>query len=717
MSELMVEVLDFDWNRKAITSRVIDAEITDELGSIGEARVTLPIDDQCIPFLPDPDEEKDLEARFRLYEDGNIIFAGVVDETTTRINSDNTYSFGGKQRGIILGTKNVGNRQFKAVPLPKLMQEFLRDNVGKAPLASIKDKSSQHPLHPAVNAIIGDVFKGNYWSTSTFKTSPFASNHDITINLGRSTDITGVRVIPAWWIKKWQTFQVRTADAFAGPYTFRGSFNEEVPLNHQGVLFEFTATCKYVKVDITSSSDGWGRLAGVLVYQDVATIGDDTDFVVPWIENDDSGNVTTEAERFDENGAFNGDGLLGSSQITRLSSNTDPTASHRFRGTSTSAFFTQGDDGGDAIVAFTLDGVFQHNTVLSGNTYQVKAFEAVGLTNSEHVLHCEKVTGTPQLDYFTGLYETSYRAISDDDKTVIGYFGSWWDVSYKEFSNHVAHRSRVEDSLFYYRFTGDMIKIKGTKGPKYGKTEFFIDGVSQGEVDLYQPTNFFQQNLFVWSGSYGDHSIRGQVTHNKNALATDYRLDLDSIEGNFSHMIYEKSNYDNNLHLLSKLSEITNSFLRFNHDGSVDLLSNVIEWAGSIVREGENEGGTIINAEATNDYSGTASAVLALVTSPEGLPLKAFVVDRNAIHRMGLKIRKSEDGDSPDAYLLTRQAWQELQDFKVPQQRFSVEYLDEDVGEFEVGQSTILHSERLGLTSGEQFKIGRKKTTFDNENG
>ena len=707
MGDLLLEVLDYDWNRLAISPNVVRASITEELGAVGEAEVTVPLDDEVIIFVPDSTQEKSNEARWQLWEDDVVVFAGVVDNTTKTINEDNTFTFGGKHRGILLGQANVGRRDFNAWGIDKLYEELLRDNIGKAPIASIQHKSTQHKLHPAINCIIGDVIEGNYWASNVS-----GSGHYVTIDLGSQEDVVGVRVIPPWWDKRWYKFTVETSTNDSS-YSTQGSYTSQHPLSDAGKLISFTTTCRYVRVTIDDSSDNIGRLAAVLVYRSLGDVGADTDYLLPWIENDDSGNVfpTGNYVRDSENGAFNGDGVLGNSLITRLSGT--GSISHVFRGTSNSVYFTQGKSGGNAQADIYLDNVFQETIDLSQNTYQTKGFEVVGLSNSVHHLRVDQASGTPQVDYFTGLYATSYRPIRDDDPS-IAYYGNWTEGLGESYSNYHTARTYKTNARFVYDFYGDSVKVIGTKGPTYGIQEFYIDGALEDTVDLYNADYQFQQTIFAWSGSYASHTLRGVVTGTKNASSTGTYFDVDDITGNFKHVIYLRSFYETNLRLLTRLSEITNTFLRFNNDGSVDLLGQVGDWSETIIREGENEGGTIINAVAEDDYSETCSAVLALVTGPDDLPIKAFVVDRNAVKRMGLKIRKAENADANDAYLLTRQAWVELENYSVPQKRYTVEYDPEEVGEILVGETTVLHSSRLGLTGNEEFRIGRLVTEYDN---
>jgi hypothetical protein len=709
--DLVLEICDYNWERLYVTPNVVSANVTRELGAIGEGEVTLPAGDPAIDYLPDPASALSNEGRWRLYEDGELTFAGVVDQTTRRINSDNTYTFGGKHRGILLGQSNMGRRNFSAWTLQQIFEELLRDNIAKAPIASIEERTSATDAHPAISAITGDVIKNQYWATSQ---GEGGLPHFMTIDLGDDYDIVGVRVIPPYWDNRWYNFRVLTSSD-GSSFDDQGGYEVARPLHDKGKYIDFTANARYVKVKITDSSDGFGRLASVLVYRQLATVGSDTDYVIPWIENDDSGNITKfgSTQRFNTPGAFNGDGVIGNSLTTRL--NTGGRMDHRFRGTATAAYFTQGKGGGQAKADIYLDGNFQETVTLPFHTYQYEGYRVENLPYGVHYLSVRQNSGTPQVDYFAGLYKTSFRKVRDDD-TSIGYYRGWSVNQGEHFTDFSHHRTSSQVASNHFEFVGDEINVILTKRPNYGKQEFKMDGSTIEVVDQYAANDNFQQNLVQWSGSYGSHGIRGIHNGDKNGNSSGFYIDLDEYRGNFDHIVYMRSFWESNLRLLTRLSEITQTFLRFNDDGSVDMLGKVGEWSETIVREGENEGGNIIEADITDDYSETASAVLALVTQPDGPPIKAFVIDKNAVARMGLKIRKVEFADANDAYLLTRQAWSELQDHVQPIRRYSVQF---DHGllndEIEVGETTKLYAPSIGLTGGDEFRVGRLVTDFDTE--
>lgn len=707
-NDLVLEICDYNWERLYVSPNVVSASVTRELGAVGEGEVTLPAGDPAIDYLPDPESTLSNEGRWKLYEDGVLTFAGVVDQTTRRINPDETYTFGGKQRGILLGQANVGRRNFNGWTIQQLFEELLRDNIAKAPIASIEERTSADDAHLAINAITGDIIRRQYWASASDNLP-----HYVTIDLGDDYDLVGVRVIPNWWDNRWYNFRVLTSSDNSS-FDDQGGYETNRPLHDKGKLIEFTANARYVKVRVTDSSDGYARIAGILAYRQLATTGADTDFLAPWIENDDSGNVTLfgDTERRNTPGAFNGDGVIGSSLTTRL--NAGGRMDHRFRGTATGVYFTQGPGGGSATADIYLDNVFQETVALTGQTYQVEGFVVTDLTNGVHILSVRQNTGTPQVDYFAGMYKTSYRKVRDDDAG-IGYYRGWTSNTGKHFSDYSHKHSTSRVASNHFEFTGDSIAVIGTKRHNYGKQLFRMDGILFDTVDQYHATDQFQRTLTTWSGSYGFHSFRGIHEGGKNPASTNYFIDLDGLHGNFDHIIYMRSFWETNLALLTRLSEIIQSFLRFNDDGTVDMLGKVGEWSETFVREGENEGGNILDADITDDYSETASAVLALVTSSDGPPIKAFVIDKNAVARMGLKIRKVDFADANDAYLLTRQAWSELQDHAFPTRRYSVQFdhalLNDEI---EVGETTKLYAPSIGLT-GDEFRIGRLVTDFDTE--
>lgn len=693
--DLILEVLDHQWVRRGLTKLVKGASVTEELGTLGEGEVTLGTDDPVAALLPDPDSAERYEGRWRLYEDDATAFAGVIDAKSVRLNERRgEITFNGKSRGIELSWENFGRRDILGWPTVELFTELLRRNVGKAPMANPIDVTSEAATHPALNAITGDPFKNQYYMANADGVAGF------TIDTGKVQVLDAIRVIPPWWDGLWYKWTVETSPDNA-TWTLRGTKSSSDPNNDRGTLVELGGvSARYVRVRITDSADGRARMASVLVLQNILTVGPATDFNVPFIENDDAGTVTTlgSTSRPSVNGAFTGDGITGNSLVTRLDSGT-ASITHTFRGTAESVYMTQAEFG-DADVEVFIDGVSQGTFTAHNGKYQEEVFKITGLAPGAHTCKVERVSGTPQIDYFTGLYEASFRAIREDEPA-IGYSGTWEDVEDEGAWNFSVKRSKSTGALAVYEFFGDQLTVIGNKGVGHGAVNWYIDGVLQGTVDLENATDVKKQTWFSWSGTFAAHTLRLETTSTEPC-------ELDRIQGTFSHVIYMRSAYDHNLFLLTRFSEILNSYLRFNFDGSVDMLGVTGSESGITIREGENEGGTIISAEKQDDYTETISAVLALVNGPNDLPIKSFVIDREAVERIGLKIGKYDGTDAVDAFLLTRQAWQYLQDHKDPVRRYTIQHVTEnDDEEVPVGENARLYSPTLGL-DGESQRIGRK---------
>jgi hypothetical protein len=162
------------------------------------------------------------------------------------------------------------------------------------------------------------------------------------------------------------------------------------------------------------------------------------------------------------------------------------------------------------------------------------------------------------------------------------------------------------------------------------------------------------------------------------------------------------------------MSEIIDSWLRFNDDGSVDLLGSVGAYGNTVIREGENEGGVITRASVENQYAETGSAVLAIVNVNGEMPIKALVVDKEAVAEIGYKLVKLEQADAADQFLLNRQALQYLRERRKPTRSYDVEFDPDAVpGTIAIGDTTKLYAPSVGQDGSTRHRIGRTTTTYE----
>lgn len=674
---LVLELLDKNWNRLALSNRVLSADTNEELGSAESVgRVTLHRTDPATAYLPDIEDNDAQAVRFRLYSDNGdtLEFAGHVDNKSVTIGDDEV-SFKGLQRGIALADHNVMRRDFLAWPLPTLARELTRNNIARAPLATVTADEEKTGAE-ALNVITGEPVKGSYWSITYTGSRPgvFTDAVNITVDLGEAKTCTAVRIIPPWWDNKyyaWRTYY--STDNTSWVELSEGSKTNNQPLSDKGWFGEgFSVSARYWRVEMYQSSDGYPRLAQIMVYEDIVTIGDDTTFAVPWIENNDSLNVdVVDGTPVKWIGAFR-NGEREEPFVSKLESGN--TATHTFRGTSNAVYFSQESA---STADIYVDDVFKESIALGSGNQQL-GYSITGLNLGVHTLLVSGTTGSSQVDYFSGEYQSSHRIVQEDDPSIT-YKGTWLNRYLDAFDGQGEKYTRTSGSEAAFEFYGDSFKMLGVKSTQRGIFEWLIDGVSQGNVDCYNATSNFGQELIVWSGSYGFHRIRLKHHGQKNASATDAIVGIDRIQGNWAHSIYLRSAYDTNLSLLGRLSEMTNSFLRLNYDGTIDLLGIVGDDTGNIIRVGENQGGNITGGTVEGSFDEQISAVLALGRGTGNNALRVFVQDRDAVARIGLKTVKIESRDVVDAYLLVRQAWQTLQDQKVPKRRYSIEWAPEEV--------------------------------------
>ena len=109
----------------------------------------------------------------------------------------------------------------------------------------------------------------------------------------------------------------------------------------------------------------------------------------------------------------------------------------------------------------------------------------------------------------------------------ITYSGSWSTESYGGYHGGSATYSNTTDNYYSYTFTGSAVTVYGNKQSNQGIIEWFVDDVSQGTVDNYNASANYQQQLFTWSGDYGTHTVKVNVTGTKNSSSSNYYATLD----------------------------------------------------------------------------------------------------------------------------------------------------------------------------------------------
>jgi peptidoglycan hydrolase-like protein with peptidoglycan-binding domain len=77
-------------------------------------------------------------------------------------------------------------------------------------------------------------------------------------------------------------------------------------------------------------------------------------------------------------------------------------------------------------------------------------------------------------------------------------------------------------------FTGTYLRWVGTKAPNHGIAKVTVDGTTTFDVDLYNPTALYQRNLWDATLPSGAHTVKIEVTADKNPASTGTYVGVDA---------------------------------------------------------------------------------------------------------------------------------------------------------------------------------------------
>ena len=145
--------------------------------------------------------------------------------------------------------------------------------------------------------------------------------------------------------------------------------------------------------------------------------------------------------------------------------------------------------------------------------------------------HTETVVSEP---FTVRFREVDYE--EDHERVVLQspFLGSWTrEYNSKSSADYYAW-AEDDGARIHLRFSGVGITWYGTEGPDYGTADVWLDGVYQGEIDLYEPT--LKEDRELWSETSLDneyHHVLIERTGEKNTGSSGTKLSLDrvTIEG------------------------------------------------------------------------------------------------------------------------------------------------------------------------------------------
>jgi hypothetical protein len=117
----------------------------------------------------------------------------------------------------------------------------------------------------------------------------------------------------------------------------------------------------------------------------------------------------------------------------------------------------------------------------------------------------------------------------EENDVLLLYSGAWTTVNDARASGGSLRRASAADAAVQLTFPGPNVRWVTTRGPDRGIARVFIDDQDRGTVDLYAPSEQFQQE-FSWGGLAGDqsHTIRIVVTGQRSGASTGTNVDVDA---------------------------------------------------------------------------------------------------------------------------------------------------------------------------------------------
>jgi hypothetical protein len=176
----------------------------------------------------------------------------------------------------------------------------------------------------------------------------------------------------------------------------------------------------------------------------------------------------------------------------------------------------------------TFDGVDATSYTVNSSTKITAVVPAHALGKVEVVVagsEGSSPTDGPANDYTYALprYEQTLASI--------GFSSGWLSYSNAAYSGGSYKYTNVPGSSVTIAFTGTQFNWITVKGPVFGKASVVIDNGTPSEVDLYNATNAFQQNVFsAGTLTSGLHVVTITCEGTKNASATGTYVGMDAIE-------------------------------------------------------------------------------------------------------------------------------------------------------------------------------------------
>ena len=223
---------------------------------------------------------------------------------------------------------------------------------------------------------------------------------------------------------------------------------------------------------------------------------------------------------------------------------TDGRATFTFVGTSVKWIGYRGPQAGIALVFLDGNLVAQVDTYSPTEEAKAVVFSADGLQHGRHTLWIE-VSGLKNPASWSSIVVvdafdvapaspppvfTSGKRLEETNASV-GYTGGWSQGDRSSaWSGGTAATSATAGARVTVSFTGTSVQWIGSRGPSAGIARVFVDGVSRGDVDLYEPRRL-QAVVFSASGLENTaHMMVIEATGLRNAASLGAAVAVDAFD-------------------------------------------------------------------------------------------------------------------------------------------------------------------------------------------
>lgn len=142
------------------------------------------------------------------------------------------------------------------------------------------------------------------------------------------------------------------------------------------------------------------------------------------------------------------------------------------------------------------------------------------------VLREKRLASTGYQICFDGLRADT--VFTDDTSYAIRY-GAWSGIWSNKATNGGYRLTKIEDSQITFTTRGRSFRWITARGPNYGKAAVYVDSQLVSTVDLYFPTQMWQQTILIDTPGPGEHVVSIVALGKKNPASTGSGIVFDGI--------------------------------------------------------------------------------------------------------------------------------------------------------------------------------------------